>query len=735
MRRLPISLPSGRLPVLAAVIGALSLLAVLLGAADTLAIGIIVGLVYGMIATGLVIIYKGSRVVNFAHGQLATLGTFAAWGLLTNPSDIPGVYTRSTVPWLLAAAAGVLVGGATGVVVEGTVIRRLFRAPRLIVLVATLGIGQVVSLIVYLIWLRGADEAGATRVFPTMFKVAWRVGDVVILGEHVLAAVVVPAVALGLAAFFKLTRVGVAIRAASDNADAARLLGVSVRRVSMITWGLGAALAAVAGILIAPINGGLSIELLGTGLLVRALAAAIIGGLTSLPGALLGGLTVGIAEVLLTRYRGQAMVPDLAGLVEVSLFAGILLVLLAVARSTREEGELAFTPTIRKVPNWFQSHWTIGIPKVSGAMVLAYLALALPLLLSPSGNFTYSLMLVYAMLGVSLNLLMGTAGQISLGHFALLGVGAFAGARFVTVAGMPYPLAFAFAGLAGGLVAFLIGLPSLRIRGLYLAMATLAFAVAAEGSFFRLDLFGARRGISLPRPAIGPFDLDHPSGREMSYFCLAALAAFMVVVRNVHARRSGRALLAVRDNERSAAVLGVSVRGYKLLAFTISGVLAAWAGFFYALLNPLVQFSAFSPIKSLELVAMVIIGGLGSVPGAVLGALYVVGIPRMFPDSDIAPLLATGFGLLLVLMTRPGGLWSLLTGLRDFYVWALTVEDRAFKGPFSHLVPEDVPEAARLGSLFDDGEALPAEATSRPTPADRGEDIRPAEKAAAGSAR
>lgn len=696
-----------RLPLLGGVIAAMALLAVVLGAGDTLVIGVIVGLVYGIVATGLVIIYKGSRVVNFAHGQMATLGTFAAWGILTNPTGVAGIYTRSTVPWVLAALFGIALGGAGGVVVESTVIRRLFRAPRLIVLVATLGIGQLISLVIYLIWLRGADEAGATRIFPTWFQVSWRIGDVVILGEHLLAVMVVPVVALGLAGFFKLSRMGIAIRAASDNADAARLLGVSVRRVSMVTWGLGAALAAIAGILIAPINGGLSIQLLGTGLLLRALAAAIIGGLTSLPGALFGGLTVGIAEVLLTRYRGQGPVPDLAGLVEVVLFVGILVVLLVLSRSAREEGDLAFTPTIRKVPDWFRSHWTLGIPRTSGVIVGIYLALAIPILLTPSGNFTFALMLVYAMLGVSLNLLMGTAGQISLGHFALLGVGAFMGARLVTIAGMPYPLAFAVAGLAGGAVAFLIGLPSLRIRGLYLAMATLAFAVAAEASLFRLDVFGARRGISLARPSIGPFNLDDPSGREMSYACLLALVGFVWLVRNIHRRRSGRALLAVRDNEKSAAVLGVSVRGYKLLAFTISGVLAAWAGFFYALLNPLVQFSAFAPVKSLELVAMVIIGGLGSVPGAVLGAVYVVGIPRMFPDSDIAPLLATGFGLLLVLMIRPGGLWSLLTGLRNFFVWALTVEDRAFKGPFSHLVPADVPESARLGSLFE--EAEPAE--------------------------
>jgi ABC-type branched-subunit amino acid transport system permease subunit len=260
--------------------------------------------------------------------------------------------------------------------------------------------------------------------------------------------------------------------------------------------------------------------------------------------------------------------------------------------------------------------------------------------------------------------------------------------------------------VVGGAVAFLIGLPALRIRGLSLAIATLAFAVAAQSYLFKQEMFGSRFGLGFDRPKIGPFDLGAPSGREFAYLCLVVVFGMVWLTRNLERRRGGRALLAVRENEKSAAVLGVPVRGYKLLAFTFSGVLAAWAGYLYGMLNPPVQASAFPPVRSLELVAMVIIGGLGSPAGAVLGAVYVVGIPRMFPGSDIAPLLATGFGLLLVLLVRPGGLWSLVTGLRDFYVWALTVEDRAFKGPLSHLVPPDVPTAGRLQSVFVEGDPV-----------------------------
>jgi len=666
---------------------------------EALIIGVITGLVYGIVALGLVIVYKGSRVINFAHAQIATLATFACWAFLTDPDPkVPGLFVPHGLPWPVAALIGVAVGAGTGIIIEATVIRRLFHAPRLIVLVATIGVGQLVALVTYLIWLRD-ERAGGSRIFPSPLQTSFRVGNLVVTGPFIAAAIVVPLVGLGLAAFFKLTRLGIAIRAASDNSDAARLLGVSVRRVSMITWGLGAALAAVAGILIAPIYNGLSVDLLTTGLLIRALAAALLGGLTSLPGALVGGLVVGVGESLLVHYT------RIGGVVEAVLFGIILVVLLVrpgglFGTAEVDAGRDAFVPSVRSLPAWIRRRAVVGVPRlVFGYAVLA-LGLLLPLALKPSGNFTYSLMLLYAVLGISLNILMGLSGQISLGHFAFLGVGAFMGAKLVTDVHMSYGLAFLIAGVAGGAVAFLIGLPALRIRGLHLAVATLAFAVACQAYLFRQNYFGSRRGISFPRPKVFGFDLDNPSGREFAYatFALFALALFMAA--NIQRRRSGRALLAVRENETSAAVLGVSVRGYKLLAFTISGIVAAWAGVFYGMLISPVQFETFPALKSIDIVAMVIIGGLGSLPGAVLGAIYVVGIPRMFPDSAIAPLLSTGFGLLLVLMIRPGGLWKLLTGLRDGYVWSLTVEDRAFKGPLSHLVPTDVPEAARLESLF-----------------------------------
>lgn len=706
------STPRGR--VLSGLVAVLAVGSLLAGAADMLVIGLIVGLVYGAVAMGLVLIYKGSRVVNFAHGQMALLAAFATWGLLTDPNpERAGQWIETTVPWALAALVGVAAGAVTGVAVEGTVIRRLFNAPRLIVLVATLGLGQVLFLITFLIWLQGEGEVAALRPFPAPLETSFEVGNFRVLGGHILAAIVVPVVGIGLATFLKFSRTGVAVRAVSDNPDAARLLGIPVRRVSAVTWGLGAALAGVAGILIAPIRGGISPEIIGIELFIFALAAAIIGGLTSLPGALVGGLLVGVGETLLDRFVG------ISGIVQLMLFLAILAVLLLYASRERETGQLAFAPRIGRVPDWIRDHPTVGVPRMVFGFALAVGIAVLPLLVGPRGNFVLSLMLIFAMLGISLNLLMGTAGQISLGHFALLGVGAFIGAKLITDLEMPYGLAVVLAGLVGGAVAFLIGIPALRIRGLYLAVATLAFAVAAEAFFFRLDVVGARGGISFDRPVIGPFDLAAPSGREYSYLCLLALLMMAGIYRSLLKRRAGRALLAVRENEQEAAVLGLSVRGYKLLGFTFSGVLAAWAGVLHGMLNPPVQWASFPPVRSLEVVAMVIIGGLGSVPGAILGAVYIIGIPRMFPEHAIAPLLATGAGLLLVLMVRPGGLWSLATGLRDFYVWALTVEDRAFKGPLSHLVPPDVPERTRLDAMFAGPEATREPAPER-APSDDG---------------
>jgi sulfate-transporting ATPase len=625
-------------------------LAVALGAADSLAIGVVHGLSYAAVALGLVLVFKGSGILSLAHGPIAAVGAFVAWAVATDPDPLhPGQFHASGIPWAIAALAGAAVGTAIAVAVERTVIRRLRNAPPTAALLATFAAGQLITLLTYLLWIRGRVAEG-TRILPPPFHAAIRIGSIRLLGEHLVTLAVLPALMVALALFFLRTRAGISIRAAADHPANAELAGISTTRTSLMTWAIGGALAALGGIFLAGMQRSVSLDVVGLGLLTRGLTAAVIGGMTSLPGAVAGGLGVGIAEAFLTRATNEP------GLVEAALFAAVVAVLLA---SRRRGPEPAAPPYLQMTAR------RAAVPARRIAFVLALVAAigVVPQLLGPSGNFTVSLVLVYAIVGVSLNLLMGDAGLISLGHFAFAGIGAFAGAKLVADAHVPYALAVAFATLCGAAVAFIIALPAVRLKGLGFALATFTFAVAAEGYLFRLSWFGSLSGISFPRPRIFGADLAAPSGAAFTTLCAVALIGVATATRNVQRRRSGRAMRATRDNETAAATFGVPVAGYRVLAFTLSGGLAALAGTLYGMLAPPVHYAAFEPFRSLELVAMVVIGGLGSVAGAVMGAAYVVGIQRAFAGSPAAGMAAIGLGTLGVLLYRPSGLWGFVREL------------------------------------------------------------------------
>jgi len=268
----------------------------------------------------------------------------------------------------------------------------------------------------------------------------------------------------------------------------------------------------------------------------------------------------------------------------------------------------------------------------------------------------------YAAAGLSLNLLMGYAGQISLGHFALLGVGAFtsgilSGANRL---GLPFIVAILGAAVMGGLIAFLIGLPALRLRGLYLAVVTIALSYAAEQSVFRSSFIsGGSSGMELPRPMIGSFVLTRNA--DFLAVMLVLLLVLWAVDVNVTRSKLGRAFQAIRTNEAVAASFGVDVTRYKLLAFVISGAFAGVAGAMYGHLYQFVNSESFGYQKSLLLVIIVVLGGLGSRSGvstaAVFYALFPVAMIKAFGTGFHGTDLIVGSLLLMYTIARyPGGL-------------------------------------------------------------------------------
>jgi ABC-type branched-subunit amino acid transport system ATPase component/ABC-type branched-subunit amino acid transport system permease subunit len=614
-------------------------------AGQTVLIGAMTGLAYAVLAAGLVLIYRATKVVNFAHGEI---GAFGAAVLALLVLD----YNWS---FFLALPVALAIGAAIGAAVELLVVRRLFRAPRLVLLVATIGVAQL--LFVCQLLLPGIEKAAP---YPSPLDRNLEVGGVLLGSPHFMVLALVPATVAGLSVFLGRTPYGIAIRASAENPDRAELAGISTKRISTVVWVLAAVLAVLTAILVNPLRGsvvGLPAVALGPSLLLRALAAALIGRMTSMPKALAGGVAVGVGEAVIFSNSGSP------GIVDAVLFI-VILCLVLLQRGEQESGSLPTASAARPIPERLRSIWWVRrmTPLVGGAALLV--ALALPLVLTaPSQMFALSRMLLFALIGLSVTVLTAWAGQLSLGQFGFVGLGAFVTAG-LTARGVPFLSAVGYGVVAGVLAALLIGFPALRVRGLFLAVTTLGFAVAARTWLFEQPLFlGDDTVAFLPRPRVLGIDLT--SQRAYYYLCLVALLVSLLIVVRLRSSGIGRTIIASKDNEAAAASFAVSPAVAKLTAFAVAGGLAALGGGLLAGL--FVQFDAksFGPEASLQIVAMVVIGGLGSVAGPLLGALYVVGLPALLGASGTVALLTSSIGLLVLLLYLPSGLVGVVHAGRD----------------------------------------------------------------------
>ena len=629
-------------------------------------IGALTGLTYALLGAGLVLVYRATRVINFAHGQI---GAFCAAVLAKLVLDLDW-------PFFVALLAVVVLGAIIGAVVELGIVRRLFDAPRLQLFVATLGVAQVMLVAQYLLP-EVSNERGST-IFPSPLPWSTSIGGVRLTSPELMVIVIVPVVVIALGLFLTRTWFGLSIRASSDNGDMAELSGISTRSVSTLVWTLAGALAALTAVLLNPVRGttvGLPSPALGAGLLMPALAAALVGRLTSLPLTLAGGVVIGITQsILVVNY------PTTPGVVDLLLFVAVLVMVLLRRAPEGEEssGRFGLTLRVAPFPEKLRKFWWTRHLSLIGAAAAVLCAGLLPLVVtSPSKIFLFSGVLVVALAGLSVTVLTGWAGQLSLGQFAFVGLGAVT-AVSVVAHGYSYAVAIGYAAVAGTLAAALVGFPALRVRGLFLSVTTLAFAVATQSWLLRQDVFssGDETFFRLPRSDLfGVFDLS--SQRSFYYLCLAVLILAAAAVTRLRRTGIGRSIIAMRDNEACAASFGLSPTVAKLSAFAFAGMLAAVAGALYAgltgffTLDTASGYSPFGPEQSLQLVAMTVIGGLGSVGGTILGALYVVGLPALFSDSPTVAFATSGIGLLVLLLYVPGGLASVALRLRDLLLGSL----------------------------------------------------------------
>jgi branched-chain amino acid transport system permease protein len=667
--------------------------------------GVVFGDVTGLLAIGLILIYRSNNIVNFAYGAMGGVG-----GVLTVT-----LFLDTGLNYFAAMALGVATGLAVGAAVELLVIRRFANSSRLVLTVATIGLAQILGGLQLLIpqWFETSAIVGGFRT-PFSFKLT--IDPVVFTGDHLLIVAVVPPIIAGLAWFLLRTDAGIAIRATADNTERALLLGIPIRRLSTIVWMIAGGLAALTFILKAPFAGSTSTALAGPSLLLPALAAAVVARMESLPVAFGAGIALGIVEQLVFWNTGRATAIDVVFLIVV--LGALLAQRDRLSRAQDGAGSWSLTATARAIPDELRRLPEVRGARIGGLVLLAVAAVVVPTQVAPGTVNLMAVAVIWGMVAVSLVVLTGWGGHISLGQFAIVGCGAVVAGNVAMRWNLDLFVTLAIAGLTGALVALLIGLPALRIRGLFLAVTTLAFAVALDSYFLNPTNFPDLVPDDVHRPVLWErFDLE--GQLAMYYLCLGFLVLTILACAGVRRARTGRVLLATRDNVRAAGAAGIPTTDAKLTGFLFSGTIAGIAGGLYVVLQHGARAGSFQPTDSLEVFSMAVIGGLGSVWGALLGVTAFRLVEQVV--SGELRLMVTGAGLLVVLLVLPGGLSQALNGLRDRALRLVAdrrgievpslVADRRTETPTDEHPPDEVGLLA--GALDDSGDDSPTDA--RPT--------------------
>ncbi|MCU1397128.1 MAG: transporter related protein [Acidimicrobiales bacterium] len=600
-----------------------------------LILGVGVGAGYALLAEGIVVVYRGSGILNFSHGALAMVSAFVFYEL--HKDHHWGV----TAAFITSVALTTLIG----VVVHLVVMRPLRNASPVVRVIATLGVLIVLQSAATLRY--GSSPIVIKGWLP---RSVWHAGSITILYDRVIMTVVALVLTLSLWALSRYTTVGLAISAVSENRRSAAALGWSPDLIAGLSWGVGSALAGVAGIFIAPLLGSLTIDGL-TLIVITALAAALIGNFSSFPLTLVGALVIGAGRSILPLYYHQTGAPEAIPLL-------VIVVLLALSgRGLPLRGFV-----LDRLPR-------VGKGRVRLTALVPALAIALLIIARASSSaidaFTTSATVAIMML--SIVVLTGYCGQLSLAQYAIGGVAALIAGRLVDERSWGL-IPAGLVGIAGAvIVGSLLAIPALRTRGINLAVVTLSLGLALEVLVFNnSDLSGGFDGISIRNPNLFGWSID--TGAHADRYALVVLTALLILgfaVATMRRGRVGRRLIAVRTNERAAAALGINVYEVKLYAFALGSSIAATAGIFIAFSRHSIVFSNFSPFPSIVVVAYIIIGSVGFVIGAAFGSLLIAGgvfaylIGSWFPSLTTYIQLAGGILLILNLMQAPNGIASL----------------------------------------------------------------------------
>lgn len=659
---------------------------------STLPGGIVTGAVYALLAMGLVFIYKATRVPNFAYGAMAAFVAFFQYDLVQGRHigvhlnllfiHISWGFTVKLPFWIaiffsLAFAAGV------GYLIERFVMRPFARAPMVTNMIVTLALMLGLSSLAQQLF--GAKDLLVPNDHAMFSRsAAFSIGSVKMSWEQVGVVGLVLAFAAGLYAFFRYTETGLAIRAVATDRDVASLQGVSVRRLSTVSWVAGSMAAGIAGIMLASLVVSSNPNLLVL-LSIKGFAAAIVSGMVSFPIAVGAGFAIGLGEEIVRHYAQHSSGTAFVGAPEILTMGGVITILALrppwIFKSLREEEDSGVVtrgapidhPLARRidpveayrlvkaavgnVPEAFTKRAKVVVPVALGLFALAFPFLPFP----DFWTFPINLTLIYLLVILSFVVLVGWLGKISLALGAFIAVGGAGAAIGANTLHLPFPLPIIAAVVVSIPVAIVVGVPGLRLRGLYFAIVTLCFSLVAERAI--APRFGASALIKRPSYL--------QSDSALYYVFLALTAIAFVTAWRISTTKTGRAFRAVRDSETVAVAYGIQPTRIKLIGFTVSGAFAALGGAMLAYLLGSVQAGAYtSAFFSITWLANGVVAGITSIAGPIIGALLFGLLPELSKSQVEAasisywPGVVSAALLIFIMAVNPEGLASMGRFLR-----------------------------------------------------------------------
>jgi branched-chain amino acid transport system permease protein len=631
--------------------------------------GIVAGSIYALTASGLVVTYTTSGVFNFAQGATGMLAAFTYWTLV--------------VAWRWPSAIAlvlllVIVAPAVGVLIEKLVIRPLRGSGVDATLQATVGILLLFVGVAAIAW-NPAFARSTPEFFPNRQVTLFHV----VLSWHEIIIVIVTVLVAGsLRVFLYHTRTGTAMRAVVDDPQLLALSGAAPARFASLGWAIGSSLGALAGILLAPLSSSLDINTL-TFLIVNGYAAAMVGRLRNLPLTFAGGIGLGLLENYFVGYLPVGAI--LNDVVPVTPMIFLLVVLLVLPQTRLRTSTLT---TFR----------TKAIPGLRASLIAGGTLIALTLAVSPflTGTvlFTAGHGVAVAIIMLSLVLLAGFGGQTSLCQLTLAGIGAVVSSKID--GGGSWLGVLAAVGVAAGIGA-IISLPALRLRGLYLALATLAFAQGMDESFFNnVSVFGSGGGISMGRPHIpGLPDQSDQGFLVVLVVCFAVLGIGILAVRR---SAFGRRLTAMSDSEAGSAMLGISLTRAKLGVFVGASGLAGLGGALYGSQQSTISAADFALLGSLVLLLLATVWGLRTITGMLFAGLSFAMFPLLqqhLPWLQDVSYLGTGAAA-IGLAHNPVGAFGGRSPLEDWRArrTGRAVGTRGSREPLAEVAPKRTVAAA-----------------------------------------